>query len=121
MVAMSFFLVSYLVLHPEARLGKILASRWPVLLGAISYGFYLYQESVIALMRHIFGPRSSLKLLFLPDFVLTALIAALSFYWIERPVIAWGKLVLEKKAERAPAERVRVSSSTSPLPEARHF
>jgi peptidoglycan/LPS O-acetylase OafA/YrhL len=120
-VAMSFFLVSYLVLRPEARWVRLLASRWTVLLGTISYGFYLYQASVIDLMRHIVSPHSSLKVLFLPDFALTALVAAVSFYWIEKPIIAWGKLILQKQEEGSQAEQVLVPSSTSPLPEGRHF
>lgn len=93
-VLASFFLVSFLVLQPGSLLAKILSSPPAVFLGSISYGVYLYQEGVLFAMRTLFGWHTSLRLLFLPDLLVTGVLASASFYWIEKPVMAWARLRL---------------------------
>jgi peptidoglycan/LPS O-acetylase OafA/YrhL len=93
-VLASFFLLSFLVLRPGTMLARILSSSPAVFLGSISYGVYLYEEGVIFAMRTLFGWHTSLRLLFLPDLLVTGILASASFYWIEKPVMAWAKLRL---------------------------
>jgi peptidoglycan/LPS O-acetylase OafA/YrhL len=89
-VLASFFLVSFLILKPQSVLARVLTWKPIVFIGSISYGFYLYQEAVIITVRSFIGTHVSLKLLFLPDFLVTAILATISFFLVERQFIAKG-------------------------------
>ena len=110
-VVASFCLLSHLVLHPRSWLACCLGSRPMVYLGAISYGFYLYQEAVMAGVRSIARPGVSLRLLCVPDFLAVALIATISFFAIEKRVMRAAKTWLQKSAE--------ASHSSSTMPRAK--
>jgi peptidoglycan/LPS O-acetylase OafA/YrhL len=98
-VVASFCLLSHLVLHPHSWLARCLGSRPMVFLGAISYGFYIYQEAVMAGVRSIARPGVSLHLLCVPDFLVSALVASVSFFAIEKRVMRAAKTWLQKAAE----------------------
>lgn len=98
-VSAAFFLVAHLVANPASALAKVLSSKPAVFLGSISYGFYLYEESVIFGVRYLLGFTVSLKLLFLPDVLITAAIATASLYFIEKPIMSWGRGLLVRPAE----------------------
>jgi peptidoglycan/LPS O-acetylase OafA/YrhL len=99
-VLASFFLVSFLILKPQSPLARILSWRPAVFIGTISYSFYLYQEAVIIAVRSFMGNHVSLKLLFLPDFLLTTLLATMSFFLVEKQVIAKGQIWLKQSKAR---------------------
>jgi len=104
-VAASFFLLAHLVLNPRSRMARCLSVRPIVFIGTISYGFYLYQEAVMNGVRSIAGHGVSLRTLCVPDFIATALVAALSFYLLEKPMMRRAKLLLSRTAARLPAGR----------------
>jgi peptidoglycan/LPS O-acetylase OafA/YrhL len=74
-----------------------------VFIGTISYGFYLYQEAVMNGVRSMAGHSVSLRTLCVPDFIATALVAALSFYAVEKPVMRRAKVWLSRTTARLPA------------------
>jgi peptidoglycan/LPS O-acetylase OafA/YrhL len=84
-----------------------------VFMGAISYGFYLYQDAVIFCVRSVVGQSVSLRLSFVPDFALTALLAIVSFYVVEKPVIARARVLLEPPFTRL--QKKAVTHSTMDL------
>lgn len=112
-VIASFSLVSYLLLRPKSFLARGLSLKPVVFLGSISYGVYLYSEAVIFGMRSIVGMHTPLPWLFVPDLLLTGAFAAASFYWIEKPVMAWSRTLLKAPGphrSRPKAEAAQPSS-----------
>jgi peptidoglycan/LPS O-acetylase OafA/YrhL len=93
-VLIAFSALAYLVTNPDSLFSRILASPIPVFVGGISYGVYLYQEFVLEVsiqLAHTDRYHSG-KLLPI-DLLIVVAWAALSFYVIEKPIIAWGKSV----------------------------
>ena len=89
-VVFAFFLISFLLLNPDAILTRLLSSRSFVFLGTISYGLYLYQGIAMWVTRRFLGTSIPLKLLFLPDCALTLALAYISFCFLERPIMGWA-------------------------------
>ncbi len=116
-VVASFFLLSHVILHPRSAMSRFLSLKPLVFLGTISYGFYLYQEGVIFCSRTVAGHAISLRLLCLPDLVLTALLASVSFYAIEKPVIARARAFLARPFEGSPAEATPYTPIDLPVQE----
>ncbi len=107
-VAASFFLLGHVVLNPRSLMARCLSVRPMVSIGAISYGFYLYQEGVMSFVRSMAGRDVSLRTLCVPDFIATALAATLSFYAVEKPITRWAKaLVGRVRASRQAAWETR--------------
>jgi peptidoglycan/LPS O-acetylase OafA/YrhL len=98
-VLSSFFLVSFLILKPNVLINRVLSSKSLVFVGTISYGLYLYQQLAHYITRW-FIPTGTLRMLFLPDSALTAIFAIVSFYCLEKPIIAWGKSWLANSGAR---------------------
>lgn len=99
---------------------RLLALRWLAWLGLISYGIYLWQRPVIQFIEEsgVLGqpswlaPNALWLVLTLP---LTLLIAALSYYLVERPVLSLKRLV---SARGLPDDQPGAVSAP-PLPESR--
>jgi peptidoglycan/LPS O-acetylase OafA/YrhL len=92
------FGIAYVLSHPEARVSRILAWSPLTFTGSISYGLYLYQLLVKALMiryAHLGGTR-----LLLCDTLATFVLAWVSFVFYERPLLQWGKKRAEELAQR---------------------
>lgn len=84
----------FVVLHGD-RIAQALSARWLVWLGEISFGLYLWHFPVIQVLDHLFGARlqsafGSVMALAV-CLVATILLAAVSYYLVERPVMGWGK------------------------------
>lgn len=95
----SFCLVSFLLLKPASLLAKFLALAPLAFIGTISYGCYLYQAPIRTLMQHLLGPSTPLAVLFLVDAVVTVIVASLSYYFMEKPIIAWGRKIGSSRRE----------------------
>jgi len=84
----------YCFLLPTAR-SSVLGNKYLVFLGEISFGLYLWHLPVQGLISSILpGNWSALLnsgLALALTFALTIPIASLSYYFIERPIMGWGK------------------------------
>jgi peptidoglycan/LPS O-acetylase OafA/YrhL len=82
------------LLRPPPELG-FLGSRPFVWLGDVSYGIYLWHLPVIILVKRAMGEHASTPLgsfLALPAaLAATLVLAAASYYLVERPAIRWGR------------------------------
>ncbi|MCA1778765.1 MAG: acyltransferase [Xanthomonadaceae bacterium] len=87
-------LMMFILLH-DTVLSRPLSSRVLVWLGEISFGIYLWHFPVQQYLNTVYGeawntPLGSLLAL-VTSLTATLILAAVSFYAIERPVMGWGK------------------------------
>jgi peptidoglycan/LPS O-acetylase OafA/YrhL len=85
------FLVVFPVFFGNPNVGiprRILATRWLVWLGLISYGFYLWQVTIGIELGYGNADGSYLPIL-IGTVLLTLPLAAASYYFIERPLMRW--------------------------------
>lgn len=84
----------FVVLHGD-RIAQALSARWLVWLGEISFGLYLWHFPVVQVLDHLFGMRlgsaSGSLIALAVCLVATIVLAAVSYYLVERPVMGWGK------------------------------
>jgi peptidoglycan/LPS O-acetylase OafA/YrhL len=70
--------------------GRVLDSRWLQWMGTISYGLYLLHNWMPDILERIFGPLP--KLVLGPvSLALTFVVCALSWRFVERPVLEWAR------------------------------
>lgn len=93
---LSFFLVAIAVVGPQDTgvVRRVLRHPAAVWTGSVSYGIYLWHQTVLTLLFHGLlggakGARSFLLLVSL-GVPLSAGVAAASWYLLERPLIAWA-------------------------------
>jgi peptidoglycan/LPS O-acetylase OafA/YrhL len=86
----SFFVIAYARLLPDALPTRILRNPWLRKLGVISYGVYVYSWTLLVFMRHAFPALSELQTGVIHIFVVVPLSAVL-FKYYEQPITAWGK------------------------------
>jgi peptidoglycan/LPS O-acetylase OafA/YrhL len=89
----SFCLVSFLMLKPTSLPAKLLALAPFVFIGTISYGCYLYQAPIKILMQHLLPASMPAAGLLFVDAIATIGVATISFYLMEKPIIAWGRKI----------------------------
>jgi peptidoglycan/LPS O-acetylase OafA/YrhL len=109
----SFCLVSFLILKSSSPLAKLLSLGPFVFIGAISYGCYLYQAPIKILVHHLLAASVPSAIFFLVDAIATVVVATLSFYLMEKPIIAWSRKVGAVRERNARA--VRMSKLTEPV------
>jgi peptidoglycan/LPS O-acetylase OafA/YrhL len=110
----SFCLVSFLILKPVSLLAKLLALAPFVFIGTISYGCYLYQAPIKILMQHLLPVSMPAVGLFLVDAIATIGVATISFYLMEKPIIAWGRKMGGDSRERKASSEMEQMGYTSP-------
>ncbi|MDE1178838.1 MAG: acyltransferase [Edaphobacter sp.] len=90
--------ISYVLTHQHSFVSRVLSWRPIAYIGLISYGLYLYQVLIIESMQRWTG--KSVHAVFLLDFPVCFVLAALSFRFYESPLIAWGRAKAKSHAER---------------------
>jgi peptidoglycan/LPS O-acetylase OafA/YrhL len=93
------FLVVFPVFFGNPNVGiprRILATRWLVWLGLISYGFYLWQVTIGIELGYGNAQGSYLPVL-IGTVLLTLPLAAASYYFVERPLMRWKYKPLRRK------------------------
>jgi peptidoglycan/LPS O-acetylase OafA/YrhL len=88
----------------EGLAHKFLNSRLLVWIGVVSYSMYIWQEIFLvrpAVDAYPLGKLSAFPL----NLICVFAVSAASFYWIERPCIAYGKRLLSRREERIAAAR----------------
>ena len=81
-------------LTPTPRSARVLGGRAGHVAGDISYGVFVYHLIVLGLVERVTGYTlfsGRFVLLFLPTLVISALVAASSYYGIERPIMRLGR------------------------------
>ena len=110
----SFCLVSYLMLKPASLLARILALAPLVYIGTISYGCYLFQAPVKILLQPLLAASMPWMAFVLVDLAATVALASISFYLLEKPIIAWGRK-LGSRRERADSSELGLTGYTPPV------
>ena len=94
--AICFFLIAWVLLLPAGRINTLLSAPPVVYLGRISYGMYLFHLIVLAVLKKHFripfgtSGTAATQHLFPLELAITILIAAISFQFYERPILALG-------------------------------
>jgi peptidoglycan/LPS O-acetylase OafA/YrhL len=89
----SFGLVAHVVLHDRGRLAGWLSVPPLLFLGEISYGLYLFHPIVRSVTKALLGIGYGAgfeiqeRWLFVPDFLISALVCALLFHFYEKPIV----------------------------------
>jgi len=86
--------VLFPALSPTARIRRVLGGRIGHVAGDISYGVFAYHLIVLSLVERITGYQlfsGQFALLFFPTLVVSAVVAAASYYWMERPIMRLGR------------------------------
>src|SRR5690554_122203 len=91
-IASSIALLVYCAVHPQCK-GAILGSRPLVWLGEISFGLYLWhfpaQKALLAIAPDYWSTPATSALALTVSFLITLPLAAVSYYWVERPIMGW--------------------------------
>ena len=89
----------------SAMLHRLLANQLMLYLGTVSYGIYLWHNPILRWLKDVPAPFAGYALPWLLPICLSATVvaAALSWHWVERPLIAWVRGHLERTSERTSA------------------
>jgi peptidoglycan/LPS O-acetylase OafA/YrhL len=94
MIALSIALLVYCAIHPQCR-GTLLGSRPLIWLGEVSFGMYLWhfpaQKALKTIAPDYWGTPTTSALALVLTLLITMPLAAMSFYWIEQPIMRWRK------------------------------
>jgi peptidoglycan/LPS O-acetylase OafA/YrhL len=110
----SFCLVSYLILKPASLSAKTLALAPFVFIGTISYGCYLFQAPVKMAMHQLLPASTPATVFFVVDAIVTVIVASISFYVMEMPIIGWGRKIGRSSRERKASSEMEQMGYTPP-------
>ena len=105
-----FFFVASVAVSETGWVSLVLSWEPVAYVGRISYGMYLYQGLIIGVVKHVFhipfNPSGypATRMLFPGDLLLTIGLAALSFRFLEQPVLRWAETVTSRM-EKEPSEQ----------------
>jgi peptidoglycan/LPS O-acetylase OafA/YrhL len=86
--------VVFAAITPTRRTAAVLGGRVGHVFGDISYGVFVYHLIVLSLVERVSGVElftGHFALLFWPTLVVSAAVAAASYYWMERPIMRRGR------------------------------
>jgi len=86
--------VLFPALNPTARSARVLGGKVGHIAGDISYGVFAYHVIVLGVVEQVSGYTlfsGRFALLFFPTLVLSAAVAAASYYGMERPIMRFGR------------------------------
>lgn len=114
-----FFLLLPAVSGPQRRglVRRFLASRVMVFLGTISYGIYLWHQTVIDLVMHHSGWKIwqvSFLPFFIPVLAITVALSALTYYLVERPCQRLAKEWAGRWKNRRAGQAVAAAPAPAP-------
>ncbi len=92
--------IIYTFAYQKGIISKILSNKWLVLLGEISFAFYMFHYVVILYtvwIKEIYFKNISDFIVVIFIFTLTLIISYLSFMYYEKPLNKWIKNKLDKK------------------------
>lgn len=92
--ALAALLIFVTLVHPQNIIGKLLASKWLVWIGSISYGLYLWHFPIYRLIE--MAGFSSITILTFGT-AISISFAALSYYVLEKPILKLRKRFSEPK------------------------
>lgn len=109
------------VLQSDARLLRFPPFSWLVYLGRISYGLYVFHLLAIALAGQVLiipllGIQANFEIRLLLAFVLTVLLATISYVWLEQPFLklkerfSMNHIETRNHEETAPKEKAPASA-----------
>ena len=103
----STVLITYLLLHNGSRLERLFSWKPLSELGLISYGAYLWHQPV-----HRFMPQftSNRPLFVIVVFIITIILAVLSFRIVERPIMRWRN---NRQKLKAPLLEVQLGNDSA--------
>lgn len=104
--------VLFPALNPTARTVRILGGKVGHVAGDISYGVFAYHLIVLSVVERISGYEvfsGKFALLFFPTLVVSAGVAAASYYWMERPIMRLGRR--DKEYDVSPVGRRNSASA----------
>jgi peptidoglycan/LPS O-acetylase OafA/YrhL len=81
--------IAYLLTQPRSVYSRWLSFRGIVFVGQISYGIYLYQVLIEEVVQR--GLAITDRQAIWIDVPITIMVGWLSFQYLERPLIAWGR------------------------------
>ncbi|TWT27731.1 acyltransferase [Planomicrobium sp. CPCC 101110] len=79
---------------------RFLNLKTNLFLGKISYSLYLYHMLVLLPMVFLFYGKIHIVGIFSISLLLSIIVAAIAYYWVEEPSISWGKVAIRKLRER---------------------
>ncbi|WP_432889079.1 acyltransferase family protein [Kribbella sp. CA-245084] len=101
-------------LTPTPRSARVLGGRAGHVAGDISYGVFVYHLIVLGLVERVTGYTlfsGRFLLLFLPTLVISALVAAASYYGLERPIMRLGRR--DKSYDVSPASSANAEPNST--------
>lgn len=104
-----FWIVTFVLLHEDSFVSRLLSLRPVVFLGTVSYGFYLFHLLVWEAAKKYISvpdPGGHHRLLIAPVLCIAIAISWLSFKFYEKPIQTWGRRKAKMLSERAPENAV---------------
>jgi peptidoglycan/LPS O-acetylase OafA/YrhL len=104
--------VLFPALTPTARTARVLGSRVGHVAGDISYGVFAYHLIVLSLVEQISGYTlfsGKFALLYFPTLIISAAVAAASYYGMERPIMRRGRQ--DRSYDVSPVGRDKTASA----------
>ena len=111
----SFCLVSFLILKPVSLPAKFLALGPFVYIGTISYGCYLFQAPIKILLQPLLAASMPWNAFVLIDLAATVAVASISFYVMEKPIIAWGRKLGSSRRVARESSNLGLEGYTPPV------